>query len=244
MSENQRVELEPVFLLHRRAFRESSAIVEVFSQNHGRLAMVARGANRPRSTLRAALTPFAPLLMSWSGRGELATLRAVEAATSPNILVGKALLSGMYLNELLMRLTHRHDPHPELFVAYNSAIVDLSSAGTLEQTLRIFEKRILESIGYALILECEMDDGATVLAGEQYRYIADRGPTRDPRLASSFVEVSGKTLLSLATEQPLSACGQREAKRLMRFLLAAHLGGRPLASRELFRKWETANDRQ
>jgi len=229
------VDLEPAFLLHRRAFRESSAILEVFSHGHGRLGMVARGANRPRSSLRPALTPFVPLLMSWSGRGELATLRAVEVAAPPGALFGKALLSGMYLNELLMRLTHRHDPHPGLFKAYETAVIELRDDATLEQVLRVFEKRILKSIGYALILECEADGGDAVLAGEQYRYIADRGPTRDPQLAGEYVEISGQTLLALANEQPLSALEQREAKRLMRFSLAVHLGGKPLASRELFR---------
>jgi len=229
------MDLELAFLIHRRAFRESSAILEVFSRNHGRLGIVARGANRPRSSLRAALTPFVPLLMSWSGRGELATLRAAEAAAPPSTLSGNALLSGMYLNELLMRLTHRHDPHPELFDAYKTTVIELGAGGPLEHILRMFEKRVLESIGYGLILECEADDGEKLLADGQYRYIADRGPTRDPQLAGEFVEISGQTLLTLASEQPLSALGQREAKRLMRFLLANHLGGRPLASRELFR---------
>ena len=236
LSGNLRMDLEPAFLIHRRAFRESSAILEVFSRNHGRLGIVARGANRPRSSFRAALTPFVPLLMSWSGRGELATLRAVEPAAAPNALLGNALLSGMYLNELMMRLTHRHDPHPDLFEAYSTAIIELGAGGALEQVLRIFEKRVLEAIGYGLILEREVDDGEAVLADQRYRYIADRGPTRDAQLGGEFVEVSGQTLLALASEQPLSALEQREAKRLMRFLLAIHLGGRPLASRELFRR--------
>lgn len=235
VSENLRIDLEPTFLIHRRAYRESSAILEVFSQHHGRLGLVARGANRSRSPLRAAQTPFVPLLMSWSGRGELATLRAVEAAAPATALFGNALLSGIYLNELLMRLTHRHDPHPDLFEAYGTAVIELSAGGALEQILRIFEKRILQSIGYGLILEYEADDGEAVRADEQYRYIADRGPTRDAPAVGESVEVSGRTLLTLANEQPLSALGQREAKRLMRFLLAIHLGGRPLASRELFR---------
>ena len=229
------MDLQSAFLLHRRAFRESSAILEVFSRNHGRIGMVARGANRPRSSLRAALIQFAPLLMSWSGRGELATLRAVEPAATPGLLTGKALLSGMYLNELVMRLTHRHDAHPDLFDAYSEAITALGTDGALEQILRVFEKRVLESIGYGLTLEFEADDGEAICANERYRYLADRGPTRNPRLTGEAVEVSGQTLLTLAAELPLSTIGQHEAKRLMRFLLAIHLGGRPLASRELFR---------
>jgi DNA repair protein RecO (recombination protein O) len=235
MSDNLRNDLQPAFILHRRAFRETSAIVEVFTRNHGRIGVVARGACRPRSALRAALMPFAPLLMSWSGRGELATLRSVELANVPSDLFGKALLSGMYVNELVMRLTHRHDPHPELFEAYEQAITELGTGACLEQTLRMFEKRVLEAIGYGLILESEADNDKAICAGEQYRYIADRGPTQDPHLAGESVDVCGETLLTLSLERPLSTLGQREAKRLMRFLLAVHLGGRPLASRELFR---------
>lgn len=235
MSEHLRMDLQPAFLIHRRTFRESSAILEVFSRNHGRIGMVARGANRPRSSLRAALIPFAPLLMSWSGRGELATLRSVELAATPCMLLGNALLSAMYLNELVMRLTHRHDAHPDLFDAYHNAIIALGTNAVLEHTLRMFEKRALESIGYGLILEFEEDGGKAICANQRYRYIADRGPTQDLQLAGESVDVSGQTLLALAAEYPLSPLGQREAKRLMRFLLAIHLGDRPLASRALFR---------
>ena len=217
---NPRVDLEPVFLIHRRAYRESSALLEIFSREHGRVGVVARGINRPRSTLRAASMPFTSLLMSWSGRGELATLRAVEVApmfwganrgadagAEPGImgaLVGNALLSGLYINELLMRLTHRHDPHPELFDAYAAAVHELTMANAVEQTLRVFEKRILESIGYGLILSTDADDGSAVLAGQRYRYVADRGATRDPHSVDESVEVSGETLLCLAAERSLN----------------------------------------
>ena len=236
MNENLRTDLEAVFLIHRRAFRETSAILEIFSRTHGRLGLVARGVHRRQSPLRAALTSFVPLLMSWSGRGELATLRAVEVASVVDGLLGDALLSAMYINELLMRLTHRHDPHPELFDAYDLAIRDLGSGQMIEQTLRVFEKRILEAIGYGPILEFEADGGRAVLGNERYRYVADRGPTREPQPAGEYIEITGETLLLLAKEQPLHDAAKKEAKRLMRFLLAAHLGGRPLASRELFRR--------
>ena len=241
MNENLRTDLEAAFLIHRRAFRETSAILEIFSRNHGRLGLVARGVHRRHSPLRAALTSFVPLLMSWSGRGELATLRAVEVADVVDGLLGDALLSAMYINELLMRLTHRHDPHPELFDAYDMAIRDLAGTDlrpgqTIEQTLRVFEKRILEAIGYGPILECEADGGRAVLGNERYRYVVDSGPTRELQPAGEFIEITGETLLLLAKEQPLNDAAKKEAKRLMRFLLAAHLGGRPLASRELFRR--------
>lgn len=240
-------ELEAVFLIHRRAYRETSALLEIFSQEYGRIGVVARGASRPRSSLRTALIPFTPLLMSWSGRGDLATLRSVEVAHSAadrkqanstqwhQGLQGNALISGLYINELLMRLTHRHDPHPELFAAYADAIFDLARPAAIEQVLRIFEKRLLDAIGYGLILTAEVDSGNPIIAEQRYRYLADQGPIRDPGHAVDGVDISGKTMLALAAERELNVDEQREAKRLMRFVLRVYLGDRPLASRELFR---------
>ena len=226
--------LEPAYLLHRRPYRETSALLEVFTHGHGRIALVARGARRPRSALRAALTPFVPLLVSWSGRGEVGTLRGAEAQGPAVSMSGDALLSGLYLNELLMRLIHRHDPHPELFEAYREAIGALGAGVDTEFTLRVFEKRMLESIGYALLLDREAGSGLPVVREQRYAYRADHGP--DPAAAPSrnCVEVSGATLLALAGEQPLDDVGRREAKRLMRFVLRVHLGERPLVTRAMF----------
>jgi len=234
MSAGAHGELEPAYVLHRRPYRETSALLEIFTRAHGRIALVARGARRPRSVLRAALTPFAPLLLSWSGRGEVGTLRAAERQHQPVTFGGEMLLSGLYLNELLMRLTHRHDPHPELFDAYAKALRALEDAMDAELTLRVFEKRMLEAIGYGMLLDREAESGLPVVREQRYAYRADRGP--DPAAAhrGDGVEVSGATLLALANEQPLDEAGRREAKRLMRCVLRLHLGDRPLASRAMF----------
>lgn len=229
-------DLELAYILHRRPYRETSALLEVFSHGYGRIALVARGARRPRSALRAALTPFSPLLLSWSGRGEVGTLRAAERQCLPVSLGGEALVSGLYLNELLMRLTHRHDPHPELFDAYAHALRALAEAVDPEFTLRVFEKRMLEAIGYGMLLDHEAESGLPVVREQRYAYRAQRGP--GPATANvgagDCVEVSGATLLALAYEQPLDDTGRREAKRLMRFVLRLHLGERPLAARAMF----------
>jgi len=230
-----RVDLEPAFLLHRRPWRETSALLEVFSREHGRVGLVGRGARRPRSALRAALRAFTPLLLSWSGRGELATLRAVEVTGHIVELERDALPGGLYMNELVMRLTHRHDPHPSLFEAYREAVVNLASARPVADTLRRFEKRLLEAIGYGLSLEHDARSGQPLVREDRYVYHREEGPVRAEGACGDAVEVSGATLLALAAETPLTPHEQQEAKRLMRFVLRAHLGERPLATRGLFR---------
>jgi DNA repair protein RecO (recombination protein O) len=238
VSHGGRVDLEPAFLVHRRAYRETSALIELFTHHHGRIATVGRGARRPRSTLRFALQPFRPLLVGWSGRGELRTLRTVEAQGPARALAGAALLSGLYLNELLLRLTHRDDPHPELYAAYAEAIASLADGVHIELSLRIFEKRMLQAIGYGMLLDRDADSGEPLVRERRYAYSADHGPVSPATRRGASVEVSGATLLALDAEQPLDEAGHREAKRLMRFVLGTHLGDRPLASRALFREAE------
>ena len=221
--------------MHRRPYRETSALLETFTREHGRVALVARGARRPRSSLRGALQPFVPLLISWSARGELGTLRSVEVPVTVNSIEGRALLSGLYVNELMLRLTHRNDPHPELFDAYSGVLSALRGGDDEQRALRIFEKRTLQSIGYGMLLDRDADSGEPVAPDRRYAYRPDHGPTLASARKGESVDVSGATLLALAGEDVMDANAQREAKRLMRFVIATHLGGRPLASRTLFR---------
>ena len=220
---------------HGRTCRETSALIETFTREHGRVALVARGARRPRSSLRAALQPFVPVLIGWSARGELGTLRHVETPSSVEALDGRALLSGLYLNELLMRLLHRNDPHPELFDAYTEALQALRTDDGAERALRRFEKRTLDAVGYGMMLEHEADSGAPVQCGQRYAYHPQHGPMRPGTAPGDAVEVCGDTLLALAADAPLDDDGLREAKRLMRAVIRIHLGDRPLSSRALFR---------
>ena len=219
-----RVDLGLAYLLHRRPYRESSALLEAFTRDHGRIALIARGARRPRSALRCALDPFVLLLLSWSGRGEVATLRSAERQQLPLRMQAERLVSGLYLNELLMRLTHRHDPHPELFDAYGRALIALAGEDDPQSTLRVFEKRMLEAIGYGMLLDHEAESGLPVVREQRYAYRADRGPGPATESSNDSVEVSGATLLSLAREEALDETTRREAKRLMRFVLRIHLG--------------------
>ena len=235
MSLPHRVDLNPCFVLHQRPWRESSLIVEVFSVHSGRLGLVARGARRPASPLRGLLQPFVPLLASWSDRAELGTLRSAEPDGPVLPLSGRRLAGGLYLNELLMRLTHRHDPHPELLQDYRHALLGLHGGKDMEPVLRIFEKRLMSAIGYGLLLEREGGNDRPVHAERHYRYLPEFGPVEGRDIESHGVDVSGATLLALSEERLDSSEEMAQAKRLMRFLLEGLLGPRPLRSRMLFR---------
>ena len=236
-----RVELEPAFVLHNRAYRETSLIVEIFGRDTGRLGLVAKGARRPKSAQRGMLQPFHPLLLSWSGSGDLGLLTGTEADGYARPLLGKALFSGLYMNELLMRLMHRHDPHRELFYHYSAALEALGLGQRTDAVLRIFEKQMLESIGYGLVLDHAIDSGEPIRKDDAYRYQTDRGPTSVGSGDADGVPVGGETLLSLARESLETEPVLDEAKRLMRVVLRRYLGEKPLATRSLFRARASAS---
>lgn len=236
MSAECRVQLERAFILHRRPYRETSLLLEALTPGWGRIGLVARGVRRPRSRLAGLLQPFRPLLLSWIRRGELGTLTGADLATVPPAVGGAALLSGFYVNELLLRLLPRDDPHPELFDAYAGTLAGLREETGTERALRIFEKHLLGSIGYGLVLEHDAESGQAIEPQRTYAYYPERGPIAlaavGPRTGA--VQVSGHTLLALASEELDDPQGLREAKRLMRHVLRAFLGDKPLASRSLF----------
>ncbi len=155
-----RIEFEPAYLLVQRPYRETSQLLEAFSAGHGRLGLVARGARGPRSRLRGLLQPFTPLLLSWTESGELGTLTGAESGGAAPTLLGERVFHGWYLNELLiLKLLQRHDAHPRLYQDYVAALGELGGKQA-EAALRIFEKRLLIELGYALPL----DEGAGAAA--------------------------------------------------------------------------------
>jgi len=231
-----RVSQEPAYVLHHHDYGETSLLLEMFSRRHGRLGLIAKGARRARSPLRSALIPFQPLVMSFSGRGDLPTLTAAESAGPAPAIAGEALFCGLYLNELLVRLLHRHDPHERLFESYSEALGRLGEGRDTEAVLRVFEKRLLEDIGFGLVLDHDVLDGAPLQPGQLYRYIPERGPVAAHAADGEGIAVHGASLLTLARERLDDEVARHEVKYLMRALLARHLGERPLASRGLFRQ--------
>jgi len=235
VSKRNKIVLQPAYILHHRPYRDTSLLLEVFSHEYGRVGLVARGARSSRSRNKALFQPFQPLLISWLERGDLGTLTDIEAASTGFIISGKRVLSGFYINELILKLLHRHDPHSELFEHYAATIEDLFSDGDEQLTLRLFEKKLLQQLGYALLLDVEENTGLQVKEESEYEYIPETGPRVYQAGVLSGVKVSGECLLSLHNEVFETPRSQLEAKRLMRFVLAHHVGVSAMKTRAVCR---------
>ena len=225
---------QPAFVLHSYPYRETSLVAETFTQNFGRLALVARGARRPKSTLRGVLLAFQPLLLSWSGKSELRTLRRVEWDGRPLQLGGMALLCGFYLNELLLKLLPRDDPHERLFTYYQETLLALSTHKNLAMVLRRFEMRLLKELGYALTLEHDAETGAAVKPDYHYRYVIERGPVLADG-AQGELQFLGKTLLDMALDDYSDPLTLQQSKAIMRLLINHYLGNQILNTRQLLK---------
>ena len=230
-----RLEDEPAFVLHSYPFRETSLLVEIFSRQHGRVPLVARGARRPKSAVRGLLMNFQPLSLSWFGKHEVRTLHSAEWQGGQPLLQGTALLCGFYLNELLLNLMVRDDPHEQLFDYYQHTLQRLAHGADMASTLRCFEKHLLQELGYALLLEHEAGSDQPINAATAYRYVVERGAVRDTPGATDGLLVSGKTLQDMAADDYSDAQSARQGKQLMRMLLNHHLGGKMLHTRELIK---------
>ncbi len=228
----RRVWLAPGYVLHQHAYRDTSRIVEVFTAEHGRLTLFARGANGAKSTLRGVLRPFQRLLLSWSGRTEACQMVSAEIDGSLTTLAKERLMSGFYLNELLLKLTERCDPHPEVFTAYAACIEGLAGGEPEEASLRRFEKRLLDNLGYGLDLS-QTADGEPISADAYYRFAAERGAQRC--VAETPGAVHGRSLNDLEGDSFVDARSLRDAKRVLRAALEVCLDGRELKSREVMR---------
>ena len=228
-----RIDLACGYLLHHRPWRDTSRILEVLTREHGRFTLFARGVRGPGAKLAPVLQPFQPLLLSWSGRGEAPTLTGAERAEQFAPLPPACLLAAFYLNELLIRLTTRHDPHPELFDHYHEALARLRAGAPLEPVLRIFEKRLLQGLGYGLDLTTEARSGKRIEADEYYHFRAGKGLM--PARAGAGSALAGRSLLDLAGESLTGARALDDARRVLQAALAACLEGRPLATRGVAR---------
>lgn len=241
----QRVEQQAAWVLHTYPWRETSLLVEVFSRDHGRVGLVAKGARRPYSQLRGVLMAFQPLSMDWSGGGEVKTLIRAEWQGGQPLLTGRALICGYYLNELLVRLTAREDPHPRLFSAYADAVRALGRAEAESPILRRFELALLQDLGYEAGLVHEADSGDAIRPAGRYLYIIERGPVRletleeegvDPTALGEQPLLSGQTLLDMAADDFSRAETLTQSKQLLRMLINHTLGGQALQSRRVLKE--------
>ncbi len=227
-----KVDGQPAFVLHTYPFRETSLIVEVFTRDYGRVALLARGARRPRSALRGLLLAFQPLELAWAGKGEVQTLMKTEWQGGQPLLAGKALFCAYYLNELLMHLLPREDAHARLFSVYAETLRRFADR-LKESDLRCFERALLQELGYGLTLEKDARGVSIDIAGH-YAYEIEHGPVKLLRAGSSALSVSGKTLIDLAHEDFSDPRSLLEAKQLMRTLIAHYTGGKGLETRRIF----------
>jgi len=232
---------QPVYVLHTYPYLETSLVVELFTRNFGRVATIAKGARRPRSAMRGMLQSFQPLVATWSGKSELRTLHEMEWQGGLHVLKGQALICGFYLNELMLRLLPREDPHEALFEHYQQALQALTGEEAQSIVLRRYEIRLLQELGYALSLTHEAGNGDDIDAGALYSFIPEHGAVKTaPQRTNgqslqnqSGIQLRGKTLLDMAQNDFTDTQTLQQSKQLMRTLINHHLGDKPLHTRQL-----------
>lgn len=238
-----KIDLQPAFVLHTRPFRDTSLIVDFFCLDHGRVRAVARGARRPGARSKGCLQAFVPLLVSLSGRGELHTVRDIEQSARPLSLQGERLFSGLYVNELLVRLLPLHESCAELFRNYRQVLLQLHAEGKVEPALRDFELTLLQELGYGLDLNSDCRTGLPIVSDSWYLFNVEAGFEQvQARGAADAPVFSGADIMAISErkfEQPSVA---NSAKQMTRMALRAHLGARPLGSRELFTRRQPAGN--
>jgi DNA repair protein RecO (recombination protein O) len=232
-------ESEPGYVLHAYPFKETSLVVELLTRSFGRVGLVAKGARRPASPLRGSLMAFQPLLLTWSGKSELKVLHRAEWQGGHAQLGGLPLICGFYLNELLLKLMARDDPHPGLYAHYEAALATLRDGEAPAAVLRRFERRMLAELGYALPLAQDVH-GTPVAAERAYVYVVERGPmdAEEGNPHPDSPELSGKALLDMERDDYRDPATLQQARALMRHVVNHYLGGKPLHTRQLLREMQ------
>jgi DNA repair protein RecO (recombination protein O) len=227
---------EAGYVLHAYPFKESSLVVEAFTRDFGRIGLVAKGARRPGSALRGALMAFQPLFLSWSGKAELKVLHRAEWQGGHHQLTGLPLICGFYVNELMLKLTARDDPHEGLYLDYEAALAALRDGVAPGPVLRKFERRMLAELGYALLLTHDVH-GSPLVPEEEYVYLLERGPMRALEAPgdASAPNLSGRSLLDMERDDYSQPLTLQQARTLMRHVINHYLGGKTLHSRQLLR---------
>lgn len=224
--------MKEAYLLHRRNYRETSLLLDIFSKEQGVLRLIAKGALRGKRGLCGVLQPFSPLGLSWTNRGDPAVLTSAESSGKSFELSGNNLFCGFYLNELLIKLLPTHDPYPRVFEYYHLSLRRLESGERVDETLRFFELALLEELGYGLLLDYDAQSGAQIRPDRYYAYLIEQGPIECEACDRA---VRGSVLLGLRDGFLSGSEEIIESKRMMRRIIHHYLGGRPLISRNLFK---------
>lgn len=229
-----RIECQDAFILHTKPFRDTSLLVDFFTQDHGKITAVARGARTQRSKFRGVLQAFIPLSISWSGRSELVTLTAAEPDGVPCDFNGKALISALYVNELMQRFLMKSDPHPDLYHLYQKMLQSLQqSSRDISCVLREFEKQLLVELGYGFDWTHAADLGTAIEPDQWYLFIPDQGFVTTTAKQSNYLAFQGVHILTIANNDWGDKAVMRTAKQILRAAIQPHLQGKPIKSREL-----------
>jgi len=229
----RRVQLAPGYILHHHPYRDTSRILEVLTRDAGRMSIFARGVRGPQAKLASELQPFRLLLLSWSGKGDAPMLAGAESSPDQGTMPPACLMSGFYLNELLLKLTHRHDPVTGVFDTYHATLEALKHGAPLEASLRIFEKRLLDLLGYGVELDVDARNGTSIDPDAYYHFRPAYGVF--PAAGDAAGAMLGASLIRLAREEVETQRELEDAKRLLQAALAQCLEGRELTTREVAR---------
>lgn len=230
----KKVDQQAGFILHRWPYRESSLLLEVFTRDYGRLGLIAKGSRRKKSQSQGLFSPFKPLLIGWTGRGELPVLTGIEQAGFMPQLSGGGVGCGYYINELILKLLHRHDAHEALFDKYQELMFALTNRQDPFIVLRVFEKHLLQKIGFGLVLDHDAETGEAISKDSAYRYFPQKGPVQVSESGSDVIR--GSTLIALQKEEFPTREDQIQARMLTRFLIDLQLNGKSLRARRVMRE--------
>ena len=228
-----KTELTPAFVLHQRPYRETSLLLDIFSEQYGRVSLVAKGVRSKKRSQTGILQLYQPLLLSWTGRGELQTLTAAEVDKPRYILQANSALCGLYINELMVKLLPLNLPESELFTAYQNVLSGLQNEENTEIQLRLFEKHLLSCLGYGLVIDRDVETQQLINEQSHYLYRPDSGLYRYNE-GMNEPSISGRSLQHLMNECDFDKQSLSEIKQLMRSVIHFYLDGKPLQSRALF----------
>ena len=230
----KRFQSQSAFVLQHRPYSETSLLLDLFTEKTGRITAIAKGARRLKSRYRGVLLPFQPLVVLYTGKGDVKTLTGAEPVGSQILLSRDYLMCGFYLNELIIKMLYRYDPYETLYTVYGSALDELSRKSDAEFTLRRFEKILLEQVGYGLHLRRDVSTGLAIDKHTVYRYLPEVGPIVNNNSRSDGVLIHGDALIALDQEEVFTERVRRELKQLSRAVFATHLQGKPLNSRRMY----------
>ncbi|MCS5545604.1 MAG: DNA repair protein RecO [SAR324 cluster bacterium] len=239
MARKDIIEHEPSYMMHQMAYSETSQIVRIFSQNYGRVDLIAKGSKRPKSKFRSYLQPFLPLQLSWSGKSQLKTLRQAEIHGQYLARIqGKYLFSAYYLNELILSLLRMEDPYPNLFALYTSTLHDFSESKPIEPSLRQFEILMLSEIGYAINFTTEAHSQNPIETDMDYVFVVEKGFVSKQNQNPDSYGIKGHAIKAInegnfSDQETLIA-----AKKILRLSIHYHLDGKELKSKKVFKAIE------